>query len=631
MRWSIAVVLFAFAPAWGGTQVAPAVGPNVQREEVRRVPLGGRGSGIPGRFVVTLEDRVDPLAVAREHGLQPDLVYTRVLNGFSGSIGEAARSGLLKDRRVVRVEQDQLVYGMIPAKSWGIDRIDQRSLPVDGQFNSSKTGAGVSIYIVDSGIRFDHQLFGGRAVRGIDTVGDGQSGSDCDGHGTHVAGIAGGSSGYGVAPGTRLISARVLDCQGSGKSSGVIAALDWIAANGARPGVVNMSIGGAAHNSTDDAVRRLITTGFTVIVAAGNENVDACGLSPARVTEAITVGASAEADSRASFSNYGSCLDMFAPGNAIISGWATGPTSLASASGTSMAAPHVAGAAALLLEGNSSLTPGAIQQSLISDATPNLIQNAQSAGNRLLFLQGGDYTIVSEGGVRTLKTSLQTYRLPSDVNNLVYTGTQRFTGMGNDLPNDLWGGPEGDYLIGYGGNDRFFGSSGAPNTFQGGTGDDLYAVEAGDSIYEIAGEGKDQVQTWLPYYELSENVEELIRTGTLAFTGIGSSGPNRIVGGPAQDYLMGRAGNDTLTGSAERDIFGYPGGDGSDAITDFDAGTGSTYVDRLDLRGRGVKFADIQMTDASTSTGTLVRFPGGDAVLLERVSRSNLGPEDFIF
>ena len=211
---------------------------------------------IANRYIIVLEPRINPKQVAADNGVDPDFVYTTVLNGFAGTMSDLAHSKLRRDNRVVRIEMDsQQSASAIP---WGVDRIDQRQLPINGMYIPTGTGAGVSVYIMDTGINFSHTMFSGRAIRGIDVIGDGQNGLDCDGHGTHVAGTVGGGLGYGVAPGVTLIAARVLDCDGSGYTSGIIYALDWIANYGRRPAVVNMSLGGSPSFSLDDAVRRLV-------------------------------------------------------------------------------------------------------------------------------------------------------------------------------------------------------------------------------------------------------------------------------------------------------------------------------------------------------------------------------------
>ena len=243
---------------------------------------------LPKRYIVTLVPKANPRQVATENGTEPDFVYTTVLNGFAGTMSDVAQR-IARDDPVVRIEQDsEQVASAIP---WGVDRLDQRQLPVDGTYSPVGNGAGVTAYILDTGIKFDHLVFGGRAVPGIDVIGDGRQALDCNGHGTHVAGTVGGGYGYGVAPGVSLVAARVLDCSGSGSTSGIIYAMDWVANYGRRPAVVNMSLGGSASASLDDAVRRLVERGVTTVVAAGNKSGDACLSSPARAASAIAVGA----------------------------------------------------------------------------------------------------------------------------------------------------------------------------------------------------------------------------------------------------------------------------------------------------------------------------------------------------
>ncbi len=357
--------------------------------QVRQVdnPRAARGKPVPNRYIITLAPRVNPRQVAVEAGVNPDYVYTEVLNGFAGTMSELAQSKLRRDNRVVRIEQDS--EQSATAIPWGVDRLDQRALPVNGTYNPTGNGAGVSVYVVDTGIRFDHVMFEGRAVRGIDVIGDGRNGADCDGHGTHVAGTVGGGYGYGVAPGTQLVSARVLDCNGSGYTSGIIRALDWIAAYGRRPGLVNMSLGGSASLSLDDAVARLVSRGVTTVVAAGNEGTDACTSSPARAPAAIAVAATDETDTKASFSNYGTCVDVFAPGVRIISADFNSSNGLIGFSGTSMASPHVAGAAAILLAQNPSATPATIRSQLVANATTGIVLNALSGANLMTYVGGG--------------------------------------------------------------------------------------------------------------------------------------------------------------------------------------------------------------------------------------------------
>jgi subtilisin family serine protease len=346
---------------------------------------------IPGRFIITLKEGVDPAAVVRDHGVRPDFVYRHALNGFAGSISDAARSGLLRDGRVSRVEPDGIATIVATTENgatWGIDRIDQHSLPLSTTYTYNNTGAGVTAYIIDTGIRFDHSEFGGRASSGFDAV-DGGTAADCNGHGTHVAGTVGGST-YGVAKTVTLVAVRVLNCGGSGTWSGVIAGLDWVTAHHATSAVANMSLGGSANASVDDAVRRMIAAGVATAIAAGNGNIigiaqDACRSSPARVPEAMTIGASDKTDRKASWSNYGNCVDWFAPGVGITSAWYTSTTATNTISGTSMATPHTTGVAALYLQSNPGAAAQQVRDALYGASTKNVVTSSRTTNNHLLF------------------------------------------------------------------------------------------------------------------------------------------------------------------------------------------------------------------------------------------------------
>ena len=312
--------------------------------------------------------------VARKGG-QVNHVYEHALNGFAATLTDSLLTLLRGDSRVLAVELDRTVRAsdtQTPTPSWGQDRVDQRNLPLDRSYTYASTGSGVDAYVVDTGILTTHPDFGGRAVHGTDTVEGDTDATDCNGHGTHVAGTIGGTS-NGLAKQARLIGVRVLDCNGSGATSGVIAGLDWVAANhqAGRPAVANMSLGGGASTALDAAVQRVIADGVSMAVAAGNENADACGTSPARVPDALTVAASDRNDARASFSNRGTCVDLFAPGVDITSTWlANGSNTI---SGTSMASPHVAAAAVLYLSTHPGASPSAVSTAIVGAATKGKI------------------------------------------------------------------------------------------------------------------------------------------------------------------------------------------------------------------------------------------------------------------
>ncbi len=346
------------------------------------------GSIVPGRYIVTVADGARPAAVAHGRGVVPEVVMTHAINGFVATLTPAQVARLNADPNVNSIEPDRVV-GITATQAnatWGLDRIDQVGLPLNTQYVYNATGTGVTAYIIDTGILRTHVEFGSRVGVGYSAVKDRYKTSDCNGHGTHVAGTVGGTT-YGVAKGVTLIPVRVLNCRGSGTTSGVIAGINWVIENHAAnvPAVANMSLGGGASSSLDAAVANAVADGVTFVVAAGNSNADACAYSPARAPSAITVGATTSTDARASYSNYGSCLDIFAPGTAITSAWYTSTTATNTISGTSMAAPHVAGVAALLLETDTAATPATITSRLLAQATPGKVTNPGVGSPNLLL------------------------------------------------------------------------------------------------------------------------------------------------------------------------------------------------------------------------------------------------------
>ena len=367
------------------TACVDTAGPDERRLELAKSPMREAfAKDNQKTYIVTLEPRVTAEAVARQHGIAIDQVYSHVLNGFSATLSDLARSGLLKDHRVRRIEADAAVRITSEQISppWGLDRIDQRASTLDGLYRYGSTGAGVTAYIVDTGIRFSHEEFEGRAVDGFAWFGN--AFDDCHGHGTHVAGTVGGRT-YGVAKDVRLVRVWVLDCYGGGTLEGVIAGLDWIAANATPPSVVNMSLGGGANEILDEAVRNLVAAGVTVVVAAGNGFSDACSGSPAREPSALTIGATDASDRRAAWSNWGNCVDWFAPGVGVLSAGIANDQATTTMSGTSMAAPHTAGVAALYLETHPTATPQQVYEALQASTTKGVVTDAESPDADLLY------------------------------------------------------------------------------------------------------------------------------------------------------------------------------------------------------------------------------------------------------
>jgi aqualysin 1 len=345
------------------------------------------------RYIVVLKQGADPANVAKAHGSPKARTFRTALKGYAAKLSAGQLAELRRDPRVDYVEPDRLMKAQATQSgaTWGLDRIDQRLLPLNSTFSYTRTGAGVTAYIIDTGLRPSHADFGGRAVSDQDFVDPANPngpyynyGKDCNGHGTHVAGTVGGST-YGVAKTVSLVGVRVLDCDGYGLISEIVAGVDWVTRNAAKPAVANMSLGGGGSTALDTAVRNSIASGITYAVAAGNEHRDACHFSPARVSTAITVAASDRTDRRPQFSNYGSCVDWFSPGVGISSDWYTSNTATAVLNGTSMASPHTAGAAAQYLEANPVATPATVRSALYTQATKARISNSRTTNNHLVY------------------------------------------------------------------------------------------------------------------------------------------------------------------------------------------------------------------------------------------------------
>ena len=369
-------------------------------------------TGIPveNQFIVVLKDEAPSIHareallrnLASQHGAELARTYHSALNGGVMQMTEAKARALANHAFVDYVEQDSMVQLIVPLStsqeaptpSWGLDRIDQYFLPLDTTYNYSNDGSGVTAYVIDTGIYIGHAEFNGRATLGANFVNDGNS-SDCNGHGTHVAATIGGTQ-YGVAKNVKLVAVRVLNCSGSGTTAGVIAGIDWVTTTKknadltfpsvAHPSVANMSLGGGISSSLDTAVNNSINSGITYAIAAGNSGRDACNFSPARVSAALTIGATDKTDTRPTWSNYGKCLDLFSPGVGITSAWIGSNTATNTISGTSMATPHVAGVVALKLQQNPSATPSVVASELINKTTKDVVKSlGKNSPNRLLF------------------------------------------------------------------------------------------------------------------------------------------------------------------------------------------------------------------------------------------------------
>ncbi|MET9432562.1 S8 family peptidase [Streptomyces sp. NPDC006551] len=398
-RLAAASAIAVAALALGTVSALPATAAEAAPEGV--IQNAGAPGTVAGSYIVTLDEsaRAESAkgrAVAAEYGAKIKKTYTSALNGYSVELSEAQAKKLAADPAVESVVQNRVftINATQPSPpSWGLDRIDQRALPLNQSYTyPDSAGQGVTAYIIDTGVRISHSDFGGRAANGYDAIDNDNVAQDGHGHGTHVAGTVAGSA-HGVAKKAKIVGVRVLNNQGSGTTAQVVAGIDWVTRNAVKPAVANMSLGGGVDSALDTAVRNSIASGVTYAVAAGNDNSNASNYSPARVSEAITVGSTTNTDARSSFSNYGSVLDIFAPGSSIKSAWNTSDTATNTISGTSMATPHVAGAAAVYLAGNPTATPAQVSTALTDAATPNVVTSPGTGSpNKLLYIGDGGTT-----------------------------------------------------------------------------------------------------------------------------------------------------------------------------------------------------------------------------------------------
>ncbi len=375
----------AVLTALGGSTVASAA-------EGTIVNAGG-AKAVKDSYIVVLKDGTSVEATAKSvtnrHGGKVERTFATAVRGFTGALTETQAKRVAADPAVAYVEQNQVVSASVDQlnpPSWGQDRVDQQSLPLNQKYSYSTTASNVTAYVVDTGILTTHPDFGGRASHGRDTVDNDNNATDCNGHGTHVAGTIGGTA-HGLAKGVKLVAVRVLNCAGSGTTAGVIAGIDWVTANAVKPAVANMSLGGGASATLDQAVQRSIAAGITYGVAAGNDyGANACNTSPARTPEAITVGSTTSTDAKSDFSNIGTCLDIFAPGSGITSTWLNNGTN--TISGTSMATPHVVGAAALYASANPTATPQQVRDALVNNGTKGKVTSPGTGSPNVLLYTG---------------------------------------------------------------------------------------------------------------------------------------------------------------------------------------------------------------------------------------------------
>ncbi|GLZ40248.1 S8 family peptidase [Actinokineospora sp. NBRC 105648] len=398
MNYRYSTRALAVAGVVAGAALVAAVVPATAAPAEGVVRGAGAPGSVSGSYIVVLKDtaqanQVDAVSadLAGRYGGQRKLTYSATIRGFSVAMSETQAKRLAADPQVAYVEQDGTAraVGEQPNPTWGLDRIDQRALPVDNKYAYPNDGDGATVYVVDTGVYRGHSDFGGRVTSGRDFIDNDADASDCHGHGTHVAGTVG-SATYGVAKKVKIVAVRVLDCQSSGQWSQIIGGFDWVAANAGANSVMTASLGGSSNSSVDDAVAKVVAKGITSTIAAGNNNGDACQTSPARTPNAITVGATDNADKRSLWtngqgSNYGTCVDLFAPGTNITSTLQNGGSG--QMSGTSMATPHVAGAAALYLTAKPGSTPAQVTQGLLAATTPDKVTDPKGSPNKLLYVK----------------------------------------------------------------------------------------------------------------------------------------------------------------------------------------------------------------------------------------------------
>ncbi len=398
--------------AVNGPEPAADAAPTAEAGDAAALAQPSGDLTIPGQYIVVLAEAsvaeargtaaADLAALTAEvtaRGGAVERVYESALTGFAAALTAAEAEALEGDPRVLYVEPDQQATlsgtGTQGFATWGLDRVNARA-GRDGQYGWRASGEGVTAYVIDTGIRIEHSQFGGRASYGRDLRDNDDVASDCNGHGTHVAGTVG-SSAYGMAKDVDLVAVRVFGCGNTTATSTIIAGFDWVAANAQLPAVANASLGGPVSSAMDAAARGIQNAGVAFVASAGNGyGQNACSRSPARVAELMTVGSTDSADRRSDFSNVGSCVDFFAPGTAITSTWYTSNSAAALLSGTSMAAPHVAGAAAMYLEVRPTATPQQVRDVIFNFSTKGIVTDARSANNHLLF-NGGSPSLLKGG------------------------------------------------------------------------------------------------------------------------------------------------------------------------------------------------------------------------------------------